>query len=245
MPRVSKYLLWILILPVVQGRAQNPRDSAQNARDSAQNPYGLKVISTIGAYDSLIAADSNQALVELDKRIPGLKLDIKYATSDNLMGKPVYQIAQAFLRRPATLALAAVQKELKAYGYGLMVFDGYRPYRATVAFYEKFRDSTYVASPYTGSRHNRGCAVDLTLYSLKTGKPLSMPTPFDSFDKQAWAAYPQVSEVVLKHRKLLQDVMLRHGFQIYAYEWWHFDYAGWKQFPLMDIPFEALASTIH
>jgi D-alanyl-D-alanine dipeptidase len=228
MPPVAKYLLWVLILSAVPARAQYP--------------YGLKVISAISTYDSLVAADSNQALVELDKRIPDLKLDIKYASSDNLMGKPVYQLAQAFLRRPAAIALLAVQKDLKAYGYGLMIFDGYRPYRATVAFYEKFRDSTYVASPYTGSRHNRGCAVDLTLYDLHTEKPLAMPTRFDSFDKQAWASYPKLSQTVLKNRKLLQDVMLRHGFNIYPYEWWHFDYAGWKQFPLMDIPFEQLLS---
>lgn len=226
MPSISAYLLWISIFFC--------------ARVQAQNPYGLKVISDVHTYDSLVAADSNQALLELDKYIPQLKLNIKYASADNLMGRPVYKTAQAFLRRPAALALTSVQNELRSYGYGLMIFDGYRPYKATVDFYEKFRDSTYVASPYTGSRHNRGCAVDLTLYDLQTGKPLSMPTAFDSFDKSAWANYSSVSPAVLQHRKLLQEVMLRHGFQIYPYEWWHFDYAGWKQFPLMDIPFEAL-----
>jgi D-alanyl-D-alanine dipeptidase len=228
MPSISTYLLLISIF--------------SGALAQAQNPYGLKVISGVQTYDSLVAADSNQALVALDKYVPQIRLNIKYATADNLMGRPVYKTSQAFLRRPAALALAGVQKELRQYGYGLMIFDGYRPYSATVEFYEKFRDSTYVASPYTGSRHNRGCAVDLTLYDLQTGKPLSMPTAFDSFDKRAWANYANLPPPVLHHRELLQEVMLRHGFQIYPYEWWHFDYAGWKQFPLMDIPFEALSA---
>ena len=126
-------------------------------------------------------------------------------------------------------------------GYGLKVYDGYRPYQVTVTFYEAYHDTTFVASPYTGSRHNRGCAVDLTLIDLKTGKELFMPTPYDAFTKQASATWTDgLSAEALKNRKLLQDVMLRHGFVIYPSEWWHFDFAGWQNYPVTDISFEDL-----
>src|SRR5690606_11590550 len=116
------------------------------------------------------------------------------------------------------------QAELKPLGYGLKIYDGYRPYDVTVAFYEAFRDTVFVASPYTGSRHNRGCAVDLTLIDLKTGKELEMPTPYDSFTKEAHAEYRDIPATAFKNRELLQRVMLKHGFRIYPDEWWHFDF---------------------
>jgi D-alanyl-D-alanine dipeptidase len=204
----------------------------------AQN--GPLTISTREDYNRLVARDSSQALVELDRFIPGIRLDIRYATSANIMHRPVYKTARAFLRLPAAMALKAVQMDISRDGYGLKIYDGYRPYSVTVAFYEQYRDTTFVASPYTGSRHNRGCAVDLTLIDLKTGKELDMPTPFDSFDKQAGARYPDLSPEVLKNRQLLQQVMLRHGFLILPSEWWHFDFAGWRNYPVTDIPFEDL-----
>jgi zinc D-Ala-D-Ala dipeptidase len=213
------------------------------AQDTLYAKYGLHTISTIKTYDSLVVKDPNQALVELDKFIPGIVLDIKYATSGNLMHRPVYKTAQAFLRLPAAEALKAVALELRPMGYGLKIYDGYRPYRVTVAFYEQYHDTNFVASPYTGSRHNRGCAVDLTLIDLKTGKELSMPTPFDSFDKTAAANYAALPPAVLKNRALLQRVMGTHGFLTLPSEWWHFDFAGWQQYPVTDIPFEELETS--
>lgn len=201
-----------------------------------QQGYGLHPIATLTDYRQSVSLDSNQALVPINH----ILLDIRYATSQNIMHRPVYSQARAFLRLPAARALEAVEEELKPLGYGLKVYDGYRPYRVTVAFWERYHDSTFVASPYTGSRHNRGCAVDLTLVDLRTGKELPMPTPFDSFDKQAAAAYPDLPENVLKNRALLQDVMRKHGFQTLPSEWWHFDFADWKQYPVTDIPFEQL-----
>lgn len=239
---LSLVLLWV----------QAPQDAAQaspqgtasvGSRDTLYAKYGLHTISSIKTYDSLVAKNPNQALVELDKFVPGIVLDIKYATSDNLMHRPVYKTAQAFLRLPAAEALKAVELKLRPMGYGLKIFDGYRPYRATVAFYEQYHDTTFVASPYTGSRHNRGCAVDLTLIDLKTGKELSMPTPFDSFDKTAAADYAALPPEVLKNRALLQRVMLAHGFLVLPSEWWHFDFAGWQQYPVTDIPFEELETS--
>ena len=202
--------------------------------------YGLATISTMEAYQQLVAKDSLQEIVALDKFIPGIRLDIRYATSNNLMHRPMYRIAAAFLRLPAAEALRAIQAALRPMGYGLKIYDGYRPYRVTVAFYEAYHDTAFVASPYTGSRHNRGCAVDLTLIDLRTGAELFMPTPYDAFTKQAAALYPGAPEKARKNRQILQDVMLKHGFVIYPDEWWHFDFAGYQRYPVMDIPFETL-----
>ena len=202
---------------------------------SAQS-YGLSTLNDLEAYHAAIAKDSTQALVALDRYIPGIVLDIRYATPQNLMHRPVYRTPAAFLRLPAAQALRAIEADLKTRGYGLKVFDGYRPYAVTVAFYEAYHDSNFVASPYTGSRHNRGCAVDLTLIDLATGRELPMPTPYDAFTAQASATYADLPAEALRNRKLLQDVMLAHGFVIYPHEWWHFDYAGWHDYPITDIP---------
>ena len=202
--------------------------------------YGLQPVSGMENYRRLIQQDPRQELVALDKFIPGIRLDIRYATANNLMHYPVYGMAAAYLRRPAAEALRDIQKELNAKGYGLKIFDGYRPYRTTVIFYEKYHDTAFVASPYTGSRHNRGCAVDMTIIDLKTGKELEMPTAYDAFTKKAAYNYPDLPVNALKNRQMMQDVMLRHGFVIYPDEWWHFDFGGWRQYPVMDIPFEEL-----
>jgi len=122
----------------------------------------------------------------------------------------------------------------------IKIYDAYRPYKATVKFYEFYRDTTYVASPYRGSRHNRGCAVDITLVDLKTGKELAMPTEFDSFKKEAWPSTPVKDSLVRKNRELLISVMQQHGFKVNASEWWHFDFTGWQQYEVTDIDFEEL-----
>ena len=208
-------------------------------RALAQGRYGLRTVN-LEEYRKLVREDSSQELVPLASFIPGIRLDVRYATDSNLMDRPVYSLAAVYLRRPAAEALKAAEEELRSSGYGFKVFDGYRPYRVTVEFYEAYHDSNFVASPYTGSRHNRGCAVDLTLVDLKTGKELVMPTPYDSFTKEAAADYRDITPPARYNRKRLQDVMLKHGFLIYASEWWHFDFAGWKNYAVTDIPFEEL-----
>lgn len=210
------------------------------AQENLARKYGVSAVATIEEYEKQVESDSSLQLVALDRFIPGIKLDIRYATSNNLMKEPMYKKAAAYLSLPAAKALRAAQKELNAMGYGIKIWDAYRPYRITVAFYEKVRDSTFTASPWTGSRHNRGCAVDLTLINLKTGKELPMPTPFDDFTKKAHTDYKNLPANVIKNRELLKRVMTKHGFNIYADEWWHYDFAGWKTHPLMDIPFEEL-----
>jgi D-alanyl-D-alanine dipeptidase len=215
--------------------------TVSRAQHSVSSRYGLKTVSTLAEYKTLCASDPQQQIVYLPDIIPGIKLDIRYATANNLMRKPMYKTPAAFLRLPAAQALLAAEQDLKRLGYGLKIYDGYRPYRVTVAFYEAYHDTTFVASPYTGSRHNRGCAVDLTLIDLKSGKELFMPTPYDAFTKQASATWTDgISTEAIANRKTLQDVMLKHGFVIYPAEWWHFDFAGYQHYPITDITFEDL-----
>lgn len=211
------------------------------AQTIAPNKYGLAVVSSYDDYKALITKDSSQTLVDLEKFIPGIKLDIRYATSNNFFGEPVYNIKKAFARLPAAAALKEVQEELKKKNLGLLIFDGYRPYSVTVRFFEKLRDTVFLAVPWRGSRHNRGCAIDLSIVSLETGKELEMPTPFDDFTPKANAYYKDLPEIQIANRELLKEIMTRHGFAVYSDEWWHYDFLDWKKFNLTDISFEELS----
>lgn len=211
--------------------------SLSNGR--AQNKYGLKTTGLSEYRESLKASPENE-LVNLERAAPSLKLEIGYATEKNFTGKKIYTLARAYVRKPVAAALVKAQEEFENIGYGIKIYDAYRPYKATVKFYEEYHDTTYVASPFRGSRHNRGCALDMTLVDLKTGKELAMPTPWDSFDKQAWPTAVISDLAVRKNRDLLIAVMTRNGFTVYEHEWWHFDFNGWKKFAVMDIDFEEL-----
>jgi D-alanyl-D-alanine dipeptidase len=211
--------------------------SLQNA--SAQNKYGLKA-TTLAEYKLSVADNPNKELIDLEKFVPGLVLDIRYATTNNFTKEQIYNLAKAYARKPVAEALKKIQAELKAKGLGIKIFDAYRPYKATVKFYEVYHDTTYVASPYRGSRHNRGCALDLTVIDLKTGKELPMPTQYDSFQKAAWPSTPVKDPVIRANRKLLIDVMEKYGFKVNSSEWWHFDFIGWKNYEVLDIDFEEL-----
>lgn len=202
--------------------------------------YGATVTSSIAEYKEHVRLDENKMLVDLEKFIPGIVLDIRYATSNNFTGEQIYQLPKAYARKPVAEALLKIQEELKEQNLGLKIYDAYRPYAATVKFYEVYGDTTYVASPYKGSRHNRGCAVDITLIDLASHKELKMPTPYDSFEEMAHADYPLEDEEALKNRELLKAMMHKHGFKVYDSEWWHYDFTGWEAFELLDIEFAEL-----
>jgi len=176
-------------------------------------------------------------LVEIKKYIPEISLDIRYATTNNFTHKRMYRQAAAFARLPVVLALKDVEADLKAKGLGLKIYDAYRPYSVTIKFYEVTPDTNYVADPRKGSKHNRGCAIDLSLIDLKTGKELDMPTGFDSFSKKAGANYQNLSKQEIANRELLKNVMQAHGFRVLSSEWWHYDFNGWASYPLLDVPF--------
>jgi D-alanyl-D-alanine dipeptidase len=204
-----------------------------------RSAYGL-LVYRLESYQKSVQADSKKLLVDLEQAIPSLAFDIRYATTNNFMGKRMYVLAKAYARKPVAEALAKIQADLNKQGLGLKIFDAYRPYSITVTFYESYKDTTYVASPYRGSRHNRGCAVDLTLIDLATGKELPMPTEFDSFQKEAWPSTPVADPVIRANRATLITAMEKHGFKVNASEWWHFDFIGYRQYEVLDVSFEEL-----
>jgi len=179
-------------------------------------------------------------LVELVRLDPTIKLDIRYATTNNFLGTPVYTQARAFLQRPAAEALLRAHRELNAKGYGLIIHDGYRPWYVTKMFWDATPDDKkiFVADPAAGSKHNRGCAVDLSLYDLKTGKEVKMPSGYDERTDRAFADYSGGTPEKRARRALLRQAMEKRGFQVNPKEWWHFDYKDWKQYPILNVKFE-------
>jgi len=171
-----------------------------------------------------------------------IHLDIRYATSNDFLGTPVYSQARVFLQRPAAEALLRVQKKLKPLGYGLLIHDAYRPWYVTKIFWDATppEGKIFVADPAQGSRHNRGCAVDLTLYDLATGKPIEMPGTYDEMSPRSFPDYPGGTSLQRWHRDLLRRAMESEGFTVYESEWWHFDYQDWKEYPILNVPFEKL-----
>lgn len=208
---------------------------------TAQYKYGLTPV-TLPEYREHVKKDPSKELIDLEQFIPGVKMDIRYATTNNFTGEKIYPLAKAYARRPVAMALKAAQEEFRKHGYGIKIFDAYRPYAATVKFYEVYPDSTFVASPWRGSRHNRGCAIDMTLVDFETGEELKMPTEYDAFVREAFPTHPVADPTVLRNRTLLIQVMERHGFRVNASEWWHFDFRGYRAYEIMDIPFEKLSA---
>jgi len=187
--------------------------------------------------------DDPKRLLELVTLDPAIRLDMRYATSNNFTGRVLYDAARAFLAAPAAQAVVRASKAAQADGFGLTIYDAYRPWRIT----KKLWDATpvgpkkeYVANPKRGSKHNRGCAVDLTLHDLQTGKLVEMPTEFDDFSEKAHRDYMNASAAAISNRARLARYLEAEGFLGLSNEWWHFDFTGWEQFPVMDIPFHKI-----
>ena len=181
-------------------------------------------------------------LVEVTSLDPTLRLDIRYATPDNFLSTPVYEEARAFLQRPAAEALVRAHRWLAGTGHGLLIHDAYRPWWVTRLFWDAtpVDKRAFVADPATGSRHNRGCAVDLTLYRLSDGRAVEMPSLYDEMSERASPGYPGGPPEPRRRRELLRSAMERQGFTVYESEWWHFDYRGWRDYPILNVAFEAI-----
>ena len=181
-------------------------------------------------------------LVELATLDPAVRLDVRYATADNFLGTPVYEEARAFLQRPAAEALLRAHRALREKGYGLLVHDAYRPWWVTKVFWDATPEDKreFVADPGKGSRHNRGCAVDLTLYRLADGLPVEMPSLYDEMTERAYPGYPGGTAEERRHRDLLRTAMENEGFTVFESEWWHFDYRDWREYPILNVPFTAI-----
>ena len=184
-------------------------------------------------------------LVELVTLDPTITLDIRYATTNNFLGKVVYPEARAFLQRPAATALVAAHRELARYGYGLLIHDGYRPWAITKVFWDMTSgyEREFVADPKVGSKHNRGCAVDLTMYDLATGQAVVMPGGYDESSPRSYPTYTGGPPEARAKRDLLRAVMERQGFTVEPNEWWHFNYRDWPSYPILDISFAQAAAS--
>lgn len=181
-------------------------------------------------------------LVELIKLDSTIKLDIKYATSDNFAKQAVYIEARAFLQKDAAEALQRVNTKMHTLGYGLLVFDGYRPWSVTKLFYDitSKENKKFVADPKEGSRHNRGCAIDVSLYDLVTKKEIPMTGLYDEMTERSYVDYTGGTDEQRRTRDLLILKMKEEGFDVYKFEWWHFDYKDWKQYRIGNIPFSEI-----
>lgn len=186
-------------------------------------------------------------LVELIKIDPGFHLDIRYAHSNNFLSTPVYSQARAFLQRPAAEALVRALHKLGPLGYGLLIHDAYRPWYVTRIFWDATppEGKIFVANPAEGSRHNRGCAVDLTLNDLASGQAIEMPGVYDEMSPRSFPNFPGGTSLQRWYRDLLRRAMEAEGFTVYEDEWWHFDYKDWKSYEILNVPFEQIDAASH
>lgn len=181
-------------------------------------------------------------LVELVKLDATIKLDIRYAGTNNFLGKPVYKESRAFLQRPAAEALVRAHRALAPHGYGLMIHDGYRPWAITKLFWDMTSgyQREFVADPASGSKHNRGAAVDLTMYDLASGAMVEMPGGYDEMSPRSYPDYTGGPPEARARRDLLRKVMEAEGFTVEPNEWWHYNYKDWREYPILDIPFSSI-----
>jgi len=182
------------------------------------------------------------ALVELITLDSSLRLDIRYATRDNFLGTPIYREGRAFMELAAAAALVRAHRALAPHGYGLLIHDSYRPWWVTKLFWAATspREHEFVANPATGSRHNRGSAVDLTLFDRATGRAIEMPGGYDEMSTRSYPTYPGGTSLQRWHRDLLRVAMEQEGFSVNPSEWWHFDYRGWQRFALENLSFDEI-----
>lgn len=172
------------------------------------------------------------ALVEMTSQ-EGMKVTLAYATPENFVGKKIYAHAHCYLIEEAAVLLEKARVLAMAQGYGLHVFDAFRPQEAQWALWECVPDPMYVADPRKGSSHSRGIAVDLTLYDLSSGQDLDMGTPFDDLSPLSHLVPQDLPPHILANRYKLMGIMLTAGFDFYRYEWWHYQLYNAKDYPLL------------
>jgi D-alanyl-D-alanine dipeptidase len=232
-----------LPLIVLKRRQIEPEAGASQLRVKPLRPVAELMKAALAAQPPPENGEFRQTdLVELKKLDPTIRLEIRYATTNNFLGTIFYSEARAFMQRPAAEAVVRAHRNLKAKGYGLLIHDAYRPWYVTKVFWDATPDDkkVFVADPAKGSRHNRGCAVDLTLYDLKTKKPVEMVSTYDETTARAYPDYPGGTSLQRWHRKLLREAMEAEGFTVYEAEWWHFDFKDWQKYRIGNVTFEQI-----
>ena len=230
---------------LLERRKVGPEEGASQLRITPLRPMGDLLREATAAEPPKETGDFRTPdLVELTALDPSIKLEIRYATTNNFLGTVFYSQARAFMQRPAAEALVRAHHKLRKLGYGLLIHDAYRPWYVTKMFWDATPDDKkmFVADPSQGSRHNRGCAVDLTLYDLTSGKPVQMVSTYDETTDRAAADYLGGTSLQRWHRHLLREAMEAEGFAVFGPEWWHFDYKDWRSYPIMNVRFEKIGT---
>jgi D-alanyl-D-alanine dipeptidase len=223
-----------------------------NIEPSNGNTFKVELDKTIDEYieDALAASPPKEKgdfrepdLVDVTTVLENVKLDVRYATTNNFLNAPTYSEAKSFLHRPAVMALNEANKRFNAMGYGIVVHDAYRPWYVTKIFWDATEgdERNFVANPDNGSIHNRGSAIDLTLYELKTGEVIKMVGTYDEMTDRSYPEYMGGTALERWHRALLHHVMEDVGFAVLENEWWHFDYKDWQEYPILNNKFDELA----
>ena len=229
----------------LQRRRIEPEAGANQLRVPPVRPVPELLKEALAAKPPVETGDFLKSdLVELIKLDPTIRLDVRYATTNNLFGTVFYSEPRAFLQRPAAEALVRVSSKLKPQGFGVLVHDAYRPWYVTKVFWDATPadKKLFVADPSKGSRHNRGCAVDITLYDLQTKRVVQMVSTYDETTDRAYPNYPGGTSLQRWHRDLLRAAMEAEGFTVYEAEWWHFDYKDWQKYPIQNIPFNQISN---
>lgn len=244
----NRWLLWTSIL-LLSACAPAPSRSVEQGvspavfRITPVRPVAELLIEAQAASPPIENGEFRDSdLVEPSLLDSGIKLDIRYAGSDNFLSQPIYAQARAFLQRPAAQALVRAHHAFAKHGYGVLIHDAYRPWYVTKVFWDATPPAQhdFVADPAKGSRHNRGCAVDLTLYELATGKAVTMPGVYDEMTERSYPDYAGGTAAERARRDLLRSIMEAEGFSVYASEWWHFDYRDWPSYRIENVRFEDL-----
>ena len=243
---VMRCLVMALLLLAIGAGTAGAQDTAQPIfRITPVRPVADLLPAALAATPPVEQGQFHAAdLVDVATLDPTIKLDIRYATARNFLGTPMYSQARAFMQRPAAEALLRAHRALAADGYGLLIHDAYRPWYVTKLFWDAtpVDKHAFVADPAAGSRHNRGCAVDLTLYTLRDGRAVEMPSLYDEMSERAYPNYAGGSDAARHLRDLLRQRMQAQGFTVYEVEWWHFDYKDWKSYAIQNVRFEDIAA---
>ena len=234
-PKALKYTIVAILFFVCPAHSTR----AQSIAGDSGQPV---IITKTQDFLKSIQGDSLKKMINIKKEIPGIRLDLRYATEQNFMHRKMYPpgLSVSFLRFPAAVALAKVQQELQTKGLSLKIFDAYRPFSVTEKFWRLVHDERYVANPAKGSLHNRGLAVDLTIVDAKTGKELNMGTGFDNFTDSAHQGFSGFSEEILRNRNLLLSTMEKYGFRKFETEWWHYSWSNVDDFEILNLSFMQL-----
>jgi len=231
----SKFVKYLILFLIVLLSVSGLNFTVINAADL---PIIAKILplSKPSKSMALNQVSSWARMVDIRTVNPNIRLDIRYATTNNFLKKKLYPVARCILRLSVAQRLSRVQENLQKIGLGLKVYDCYRPLSVSKQMWAVKPDPRYVANPVRGSRHNRGASVDITLVD-RNGKELEMPTGFDNFTEKAHRDYQGGSVASRKNSALLERVMKAQGFMSISTEWWHFDAEDWEKFAIFDIPF--------